>query len=127
MQHGYANTLSAPVCMQYNTLYSYVKSCTCACTCTCGVNRWVCQKSGLAVAVSYAPQLICNASDPFPGKGLETGLKKFTYSSHGISHFDDKGVSSVGTGADGVRPASMEPPRPTTFIRSSRVTIQPVT
>ena len=60
-------------------------------------------------------------------KDLEYDYNNFTYSSHGISHFDDKGVSSIGTGADGVSPASMEPPRPTTLVRSSRVTVQPVT
>ena len=84
------------------------------CTCVYTPNRFV-----ISIYV-YQLDLLLGIKD------LEHDYNNFTYSSHGISHFDNKGVSSVGTGADGVSPASMEPPRPTTLVRGSRVTVQPV-
>ena len=48
------------------------------------------------------------------------------HSCRGISHSLDKGVSSFGTGADGVSPASMEPPGITTLVCGSWVTVESI-
>ena len=62
----------------------------------------------------------------FMGRVSKQDHNNFTYSSHGISHFDDKSVCSIGTRMDGISPASNKSPGPTTLIHGSQLTVQPM-